>query len=295
MFTIQIDYRESDLLKNIQHLIDSVEQFKKLVIETKNLSLGDISLIEKRENETELTHLLIERKSISDLVSSIKDGRYNEQSYRLNELAIHNHNILYLIEGDVNKRNFFKENKEEKRMILSALFSLNYYKGFSVIRTLSMEETALFICNTADKMIKSIGLGLKPFYPIEKQKEKEKEEENEKEKENKNTDSAEEKEDSKENESKDKDYVNAMKKTKKEHITRENIGEIFLSQIPSISSVTACAIMKKGKNISNLIQSIEKDKDFLKDISYSDYKGKSRKISSKSIQNIYSFLCDETK
>jgi len=289
MITIQIDYRETDLLKNIQHLIDSVEQFKKLTIETKNLSLGDISLIEKRENETELTHLLIERKSISDLVSSIKDGRYNEQSYRLNELAIHNHNILYLIEGDVNKRNFFKENKEEKRMILSALFSLNYYKGFSVIRTLSMEETALFICNTADKMIKSIGLGLKPFYPIEKEKEKEKE--------NKNTDSIEEKEDSKEkeNESKDKDYVNAMKKTKKEHITRENIGEIFLSQIPSISSVTACAIMKKGKNISNLIQSIEKDKDFLKDISYSDYKGKSRKISSKSIQNIYSFLCDETK
>ena len=297
MFTIQIDYREADLLKNIQHLIDSVEQFKKLAIETKNLSLGDISFIEKRENEADLTHLLMERKSLSDLVSSIKDGRYNEQSFRLNELAIHNHNILYLIEGDVNKRNFFKENKEEKRMILSALFSLNYYKGFSVIRTLSIEETALFICNTADKMIKSIGLGLKPFYPIEKEKEKEKE----------NTDSEQENEDSnkkekgKGNESnekdkdKDKDYVNVMKKTKKEHITRDNIGEIFLSQIPSISSVTACAIMKKGKNISNLIQSIEKDKDFLKDISYSDYKGKSRKISSKSIQNIYSFLCDETK
>ena len=286
MFTIQIDYRESDLLKNIQYLIDSVEQFKKLAIETKNLSLGDISLIEKRENDTEsVTHLLIERKSLSDLVSSIKDGRYNEQSYRLNELAIHNHNILYLIEGDVNKRNFFKENKEEKRMILSALFSLNYYKGFSVIRTLSMEETALFICNTADKMIKSIGLGLKPFYPIEKEKEKE------------NIDSAEEKEKEKEkeNESKDKDYVNAMKKTKKEHITRENIGEIFLSQIPSISSVTAAAIMKKGKNIANLIQSIQTDKDFLKDISYLDYKGKPRKISSKSIQNIYSFLSNDNE
>ena len=281
MITIQIDYRESDLLKNIQHLIESVEQFKKLAIETKNLSLGDISLIEKRENDTEsVTHLLMERKSLSDLVSSIKDGRYNEQSYRLNELAIHNHNILYLIEGDVNKRNFFKENKEEKRMILSALFSLNYYKGFSVIRTLSIEETALFICNTADKMIKSIGLGLKPFYPIEKEKENE---------------DLNEKENEKENETKDKDYVNAMKKTKKEHITRENIGEIFLSQIPSISSVTACAIMKKGKNIANLIQSIQTDKNFLKDISYLDYKGKPRKISSKSIQNIYSFLSNDNE
>ena len=285
MITIQIDYREADLLKNIQHLIESVEQFKNLVVETKNLSLGDISLIEKRENDKEsVNHLLIERKTISDLVSSIKDGRYNEQSFRLNELAIHNHNILYLIEGDLNKRNFFKENKEEKRMILSALFSLNYYKGFSVIRTLSIEETALFICNTSDKMIKSIGLGIKPFFKVENQRvnSSEKEETNE-------TNESNEKE-----KEKDKDYVNVMKKTKKEHITRENIGEIFLSQIPSISSVTACAIMKKGKNISNLIQSIEKDKDFLKDISYLDYKGKSRKISSKSIQNIYSFLCDET-
>jgi len=282
MITIQVDYREADLLKNIQHLIENVEQFKNLVVETKNLSLGDISLIEKRENNTEsVTHLLIERKTISDLVSSIKDGRYNEQSFRLNELEIHNHNILYLIEGDINKRNFFKENKEEKRMIFSSLFSLNYYKGFSVIRTLSIEETALFICNTTDKMIKSIGLGLKPFYKVESQTLV-------------NTSSNESNEKEKDKE-KDKDYVNAMKKTKKEHITRENIGEIFLSQIPSISSVTACAIMKKGKNIANLIQAIQKDKDFLKDISYLDYKGKSRKISSKSIQNIYSFLCDETK
>jgi ERCC4-type nuclease len=284
MITIQIDYREADLLKNIQHLIESVEQFKNLVVETKNLSLGDISLIEKREKEEEtITHLLIERKTISDLVSSIKDGRYNEQSFRLNELEIHNHNILYLIEGDINKRNFFKENKEEKRMIFSSLFSLNYYKGFSVIRTLSIEETALFICNSADKMMKSIGLGMKPFYNLEKEKSSLSPLVN-----------TSEKEDSNESNEKDKEYVNVMKKTKKEHITRENIGEIFLSQIPSISSVTACAIMKKGKNISNLIQSIEKDKDFLKDISYSDYKGKSRKISSKSIQNIYSFLCNKT-
>jgi len=284
MITIQVDYREADLLKNIQHFIESVEQFKNLVVETKNLSLGDISLIEKRENEEEtITHLLIERKTISDLVSSIKDGRYNEQSFRLNELEIHNHNILYLIEGDINKRNFFKENKEEKRMIFSSLFSLNYYKGFSVIRTLSIEETALFICNTTDKMMKSIALGMKPFYKVENQRvdSSEKEDSNE----------SNEKEKEKE---KEKDYVNVMKKTKKEHITRENIGEIFLSQIPSISSVTASAIMKKGKNIANLIQSIQKDKDFLKDISYLDYKGKSRKISSKSIQNIYSFLCNET-
>ena len=43
------------------------------------------------------------------MLSSIKDGRYEEQSYRLNGLSHHNHNIVYLIEGDVNKVNRFKQ------------------------------------------------------------------------------------------------------------------------------------------------------------------------------------------
>jgi hypothetical protein len=51
--------------------------------------------------------------------------------------------------------------------------------------------------------------------------------------------------------------------------------------------------MKKGKNMANLINCIQKDNDFLKDVSYTDNKGKSRKISKKSIQNVYSFLTSE--
>ena len=41
---------------------------------------------------------LIERKSLNDLESSIKDGRYNEQSLRLDKYDLANHNIYYLIE-----------------------------------------------------------------------------------------------------------------------------------------------------------------------------------------------------
>ena len=44
--------------------------------------------------------LIIERKSLNDLASSIKDGRYAEQSFRLSNIEHHNHNIVYLIEGD---------------------------------------------------------------------------------------------------------------------------------------------------------------------------------------------------
>ena len=39
--------------------------------------------------------LIIERKSLADLESSIKDGRYENQSYRLDGLPVINHNIYY--------------------------------------------------------------------------------------------------------------------------------------------------------------------------------------------------------
>jgi ERCC4-type nuclease len=275
MLTIQIDDRETDLLKNIDFLKETSDSFKDLVVEVKHLSLGDILFVEKREKleeEEPFIHLLIERKTLGDLVASIKDGRYEEQSYRLNALGLPHHNILYLIEGDISKRNFFKENKQEKQMIFTSLFSLNFYKGFSVIRTLNLEESAFFILNSADKLQKALVQGKKPFYNV--------------------TPSSLSNSDKEgfEQPIVEKGYASVVKKVKKDNITAENIGEILLSQIPGISSITALAIMKKCGTISNLIQMIQTDKDFLKGISYLDHKGKPRKISKKSIETIYTLL-----
>ena len=72
--------------------------------------------------------IIIERgegKTISDLTASIKDGRYKEQSYRLDGYSIHNHNIIYLIEGNLNRASF------DKKTIYSSMFSIGYCKGFS--------------------------------------------------------------------------------------------------------------------------------------------------------------------
>ena len=41
------------------------------------------------------------KKTVNDLLSSIVDGRYKEQSLRLDNYNLHNHNIIYLIEGDM--------------------------------------------------------------------------------------------------------------------------------------------------------------------------------------------------
>ena len=97
--------------------------------------------------------LVIERKTINDLACSINDGRYLEQSYRLDKTDIHNHNIIYLIEGDI--RSFKETSRINKKALYSSLLSLNSYKGFSVIRTFNLEETANMVLYFSEKIIKN--------------------------------------------------------------------------------------------------------------------------------------------
>ena len=271
---IKVDNREQELLKQIQNLVLFIPAFKQLKVETVALPLGDIIISDDTDDK-----LIIERKCLTDLLASIKDGRYEEQSYRLNGLNHHNHNIYYLIEGDINKSNRSKDNNIEKLTLYSAMFSLNYFKGFSVMRTLSMEETAVFICNTANKLSKSDKNAYYEYKPLPNKENSENKEQNE------------EKTEEKEKvEQTDKDYISVVKKVKKENITPDNIAEIMLCQIPGISSVTAVAIMDRFKTIPNLIQEIQQNDNCLKDISYQNTKGQTRKINKTSLANIVKFL-----
>ena len=276
---IKIDIREGSLLEQIKTQISFIPVFKTIEIKSETLPIGDIIINDGKEDR-----LVIERKSVNDLLASIKDGRYEEQSYRLNGLKHHNHNIIYLIEGDVNKVNRFKtDNNIEKLTLYSAMFSLNYYKGFSVFRSFSLEETANIICNMAYKMEKDLTTKY-PYYQnnqicLTNQTEPEGKTE---------INNCEENEDS--NNVSEKDYVNVVKKIKKENITPDNIGEIMLCQIPGISSITALAIMDKFKTLSNLIKEIESNTECLKDLSYTNSKGQVRKINKTCILNIVKFL-----
>jgi ERCC4-type nuclease len=275
---IRVDNREQELLKHIRELIGNIPLFKELDVIVENLPLGDIIISNNVEDK-----LYIERKSINDLSASIKDGRYEEQSYRLNGLNHPNHNIIYLIEGDINRVNRFKDNKLEKITLYSSIFSLNYYKGFSVIRTFSIDETAIFICNTANKLKKGEADDKQPYY-----------------KNTQNTQtilkpiSLEENETNNEDTTgSDKNYVNVIKKIKKDNITPDNIGEIMLCQIPGISSVTAIAILDKFKTISNLISKIQENETCLKDISYTNSKNQVRKVNKTCLVNLVKFLANK--
>lgn len=267
---IKVDTRETALLQQINNQVSVIPVFKNIKIQSETLPIGDIIINDESEDK-----IIIERKSVNDLLSSIKDGRYEEQSYRLNGLNHHNHNIVYLIEGDVNRVNRFKADTQvEKLTLYSAMFSLNYYKGFSVFRSFSLDETANIICNMAYKMGKDPTK--KPYF------------QNQSEIINNESDNLDN--ESEENQLTEKDYVGVVKKIKKDNITPDNIGEIMLCQIPGISSVTALAIMEKYKTITNLIKELEINNDCLKDLSYTNTKGQIRKVNKTCITNIVKFL-----
>jgi ERCC4-type nuclease len=286
---IKVDIREQELFQKIKCLIETIPSFKNIKMMSESLSIGDVIIMNEKEEI-----LIIERKSISDLMSSIKDGRYEEQSYRLTGISLPNHNIYYLIEGDVNKINRFKENHiTEKLTLYSAIFSLNYTKGFSVMRTFSMDESAVFICNTANKLTKNEAENKKGYYcrnDFNKELDTNKADDtntNETDK----ADNTNENTDAKLTEVQtSKDYISVVKRVKKENITVHNIDEIILCQIPGISSVTALAVIDKFKHIHNLINAILQDVDCLNDVTYTNSKGQIRKINKTCIENIKKYL-----
>ena len=259
-----IDIRERTLIDCCEDLIKKNESFKDIKMKTQNLDVGDI-IISNEKNEV----LIIERKAVSDLIASIKDGRYSEQSFRLNGIDHENHNIIYLIEGSL------KSLTSEKQMAYSSIFSINYYKGFSVYRSENVSETAYILLNMCMKLQKE--KTKKPYYPLKVKKTDTKKEDLEQ-----NEDEIEDKEEQK--------YCTVVKKKKNSNITTENFGEIVLCQIPSVSSITAIAIMNEYKTINNLIDKIKENENCLNEITTETSKGQKRKISKACIKNIVQFL-----
>jgi ERCC4-type nuclease len=269
---ITIDYRENNLFESCKQHIEK-NNLKNIELVIGNLPIGDIIL---SNNDKEL--IIIERKSLADLTSSIKDGRYAEQSFRLNNYNIHNHNIIYLIEGDWNEYNRSKFNKSiNQHTLMSSMISIHYYKGFSVHRTQSISETALFIVYFADKLQRENNKKI-PYYANNTTNNID----------NELNDIDNKKIDTINKQNNIDTYSNVVKKVKKDNITIHNIGEIILSQIPNVSTQSSIAIMNKYKTIKNLIYHLEKDVTCLENIFIGT--DKPRKISKPCKSSIYKYL-----
>jgi len=250
---IKLDYRENKLIQLCSAYIEDSQDIK---VVSENLPLGDAIICDNEGNEK----IIIERKSLNDLASSIRDGRYKEQSYRLNQCDMHNHRIYYLVEGDFRYYRPFK-GMPDKKTLLSAMVSISYFKGFSLYRTTSLQETAEWIVQFASKLIKEGPIAI-PYYNggaelIESTT----------------------------------NYSQVVgKRVKRDNITTENIGEIMLSQIPSVSNVSAKSIMEHFKTFSNLVKSLENDSSCLNDVNVVNKNGKTVHLTKPCINNIYNFL-----
>jgi len=320
--SITIDAREQELFKTCKYYLEISPLYKDLKLNTASLPIGDILISDNDVDES----IIIERKSLRDLSASIKDGRYEEQSYRLNGSMYHNHNVIYLIEGDMNRPNAFRE-KLDKTTLYSAMVSLHYFKGFSVLRSMSIDESAIIICNMAYKVKKGKMENKSPFYRNGLVQTKEVIADagladaaiadaaiadagladtaiadaaianaaiaNAEIAKVALTKEALAIDNNNETENLEKDYCFVVKKVKKDNITPNNIGEILLSQIPGISSVSALAIMSTFKTLPNLIMRIKEDVACLHGVTYTNSKNQTRKLNKTIIANIIKFLRPE--
>jgi crossover junction endonuclease MUS81 len=137
MIKILIDSRENAIK-------EKYDTIKLPLVEFKQLDLGDIQLY----NDDKLL-LIIERKTISDLYQSIKDGRYHEQKKRLTS-NIARCNILYIIEGTIEKTKYI-----DIHSIYGAIQHMIYRDKINVYRTLNLLETLEWIYELYDRIVKN--------------------------------------------------------------------------------------------------------------------------------------------
>ena len=266
---IRVDSREAALNDMLRmNLTGTAHQLR-----SESLPVGDV-ILSSSDGQTD--HIVFERKSLQDLAASIRDGRYKEQSHRLQAIpGMHNHNVVYIVEGDFARYNE-RFSKIGKKALHSAMCSLNYYKGFSVVRTMSIMETYELIHHYADKLAASPA-PYGHYYSVHSGKAE-------------LAESAESAEAAKSAEEPSYCSVIKVKQIKCENITPQNIGEIMLCNIPGVSSKTAAAIVKKYPTMRILMDALKGSGDCLADIQTESESGQQRKLSKKCIQNIYNFL-----
>ena len=185
-FTLLLDNREKYIIK----LIGNAP-----FVKTQNLDVGDMHFLIDNE-----LILVIERKTLKDLSSSIKDGRFREQKARLSVL---NCEMLYLIEGFILNRLFanlyqHKLNGIPVSTLLGAQTNILIRDDIKIIRTSCIEETIFYILDICKKLKKS---GKKLI--------------NDKKLRN--------------------DYVHSIKLNKKANIDKHNCLILQLAQIPGVS------------------------------------------------------------
>ena len=267
-----VDERERDVFGHL----NAMEKPSVIQIEKQVLPLGDFLVTQ--DDGTPV--ILCERKSFSDLFASIKDGRYEEQSYRLsNDARFPNQkNIVYIIEGMYSQMS----RPGDKKLLCSTIVSLTFFKGYSVLRTTNTKDTADTLIYMVDKLHRDFLKGRKLHGNVRVEK----------------------MDDGIVGGEADAEtlisvpapapipsqcYSHVVKTVKKDNITRDNIGNIMLSQVPGMSATTAQVILAECDNsIYKLIEVLQTDPTRIYCLKIGE---KQRKISKKVVETMIDLLC----
>lgn len=117
----------------------------------RSLSLGDILWVAKMKDPGFLTRrglegdeiildYIVERKRVDDLVSSIKDGRFHEQKFRLKKSGLKN--VIYLVEEITHRSDAIGQFAEAMQ---TAIVAAQVVDGFFVKRTMMMDDTISYL------------------------------------------------------------------------------------------------------------------------------------------------------
>lgn len=310
---IIIDCRETKLYQECAALLEKYNLSNIITLSSGNLPIGDIII---KSNSIE--SVIIERKSINDLASSINDGRYKEQSFRLHATNVANHNVIYLIEGNLSKY-IKKYGRIDKTALYSALVSINYYKGFSVIRSDNVEESAEYIIRYANKIHKNEKLHVKPFYanaseaapvaqanaseaaPAQAPASTSEAAPAQAQAPASTSESAQVPADAnavavapaaQTAASEGASYASVIKRIKKDNINRDTIHYIWLSQLPYVSNKIAEVILKTHKTIWELRENLKINPGCLDKITLITTTGKTRMIGKNIVDTIKTHLLE---
>jgi crossover junction endonuclease MUS81 len=239
-----IDIREKLLHTNIMQLLLAQQTTSPNVrVEVRSLDLGDIKLVLSKE-DTVLRELVFERKTLSDMVSSMHDGRYREQKARL--LAnVPSHDTSYIVEGDTLCDSLQRVDKA----VSSAYCNMVFRDDIHLFFTRNVSETALLLLSLCAKMLD------KPATYTH------------------NPANA--------GATHHKEYTSCLKlKTKKNHnITPENCFILQLAQVPSVSNVIAkniAVVFPNAKSLVDAMRACASNPDKIKTLACIDKVGKAK-------------------
>jgi ERCC4-type nuclease len=241
-----IDSRESKLISLFNSFYDVKNS--KYLLSYESLDIGDIQIVYNNK----IVHIY-ERKTLADLLASIKDNRYKEQKNRLFEMNKGNEiKINYIIEE------FKGYNNINDSSIIGSLCSLTLINDFGMFYTKDVKDTYFLIIEIINRFVKNPDKFLNEC---------------------------------KNNQNSESNII--VSKKKSANITRNNMLVILLSQIPGISNKIASTILLYHSTMSDLILKLNEYtevKDKVNYLSKLKFEDNSRSIGVKTSEKIIEYL-----